>query len=354
MPLTEAQRAIHSEYQETVARLVHKWHRHHFLTEEDKQRLMRALQAMRMVCDSTYLLDPQTKHGRKVEEIEVQLRDVLEEPEVKVVIFSQWRRMMDLIIARLKANDWKHAFLHGGLSANRRGACLQTFRDDPACRVLLCTEVGGVGLNLQQASVVLNVDLPWNPAILEQRISRVHRMGQPRAVRVIHFIAEGGIEQGILDLLKFKRSMFSGVLDRGDDEVYLGTTRFHQFMQTVERAAAVVEQSGRETRPLPAGMAGERKIPEGTATAPPVDRTAHAAPSFQTLLRLGASFLEQLSRSLEQPTEGGGTSQEPSSGRVAVRTDPQTGRRTLQLPLPDEDTLNGLMKTVGQMLSLVK
>lgn len=349
VPLTEAQRAIHADHQEIVARLVHKWRRHHFLTEEDKQRLMRALQAMRMVCDSTYLLDPKTQHGKKVEEIEAQLRDVLEEPAVKVVVFSQWLRMMELIIARLKANGWKHAFLHGGLPSARRGACLQTFQDDPACRVLLCTEVGGVGLNLQQAAVVINVDLPWNPAILEQRISRVHRMGQLRAVRVIHFIAEGGIEQGILDLLKFKRSMFSGVLDRGDDEVYLGTTRFNQFMQTVERASASLAREPQG----PEAKEGERILRADTAKHQLGDHTTQAAPSLRTLLHMGASFLEQLSRSLEEPVEGGASSETPS-GRVSVRTDPQTGKRTLQIPLPDEDALNHLTKTIGQLLSLMK
>ena len=68
----------------------------------------------------------------------------------------------------------------------------------PKCRVFLSTDAGGVGLNLQHASVVLNMDLPWNPAVLEQRIGRVHRLGQRQPVRVVNFVAQGTIEEGML------------------------------------------------------------------------------------------------------------------------------------------------------------
>src|SRR5207253_8125275 len=110
------------------------------------------------------------------------------------------------------------------------------------------TDAGGVGLNLQFASVVLNMDLPWNPAVLEQRIGRVHRLGQRQPVRVVNFVAKGTIEEGMLSVLKFKKSLFAGVLDHGDTEVSLGGSRLKQFMETVEAAtggipAAVATQA---------------------------------------------------------------------------------------------------------------
>jgi len=74
--------------------------------------------------------------------------------------------------------------------------------------LFLSTDVGGVGLNLENASVVVNMDQLWNPAVLEQRIGRVHRLGQSQPVRVINFIAQGTIEHGMLDLLSFKQPCF--------------------------------------------------------------------------------------------------------------------------------------------------
>src|SRR6202007_530012 len=109
------------------------------------------------------------------------------------------------------------------------------FREDPDCRIFLSTDAGGTGLNLQHASVVINMDLPWNPAVLEQRIGRVHRLGQSKAVRVVNFIAQNTIEEGMLSVLKFKKSLFAGVLDGGDKDVFLGGSKLNRFMETVEK-----------------------------------------------------------------------------------------------------------------------
>ena len=79
----------------------------------------------------------------------------------------------------------------------------------------MSTDAGGVGLNLQNASAVVSLDLPWNPAVLEQRIGRVHRLGQHRPVRVVHLISQGTIEEGMLGILGFKSAMLAGVLDGG-------------------------------------------------------------------------------------------------------------------------------------------
>src|SRR5207249_3848314 len=82
------------------------------------------------------------------------------------------------------------------------------------------------------ATLVVNIDLPWNPAVLEQRIGRVHRLGQTRPVQVVNFVAKGTIEEGMLSVLGFKRSLFAGVLDGGDREVFLGGSRLKRFMES--------------------------------------------------------------------------------------------------------------------------
>ena len=92
--------------------------------------------------------------------------------------------------------------------------------------MLLSSEAGGVGLNLQNASVVMNLDLPWNPAKLEQRIARAWRKKQSREVLVINLVAEGTIEQRILGTLKFKQGLADMVLDaRGDASDFVELVR---------------------------------------------------------------------------------------------------------------------------------
>jgi SNF2 family DNA or RNA helicase len=121
---------------------------------------MIALQRMRMSCDSTYLLDEQTDHGRKAGEIMTLLGEILEEQRTKVVVFSQWLRMHEIPASRIVEAGWGHVLFHGGVDSRARAGLVQRFRDDPSCRIFLSTDAGGVGLNLQHATVVINVDLP--------------------------------------------------------------------------------------------------------------------------------------------------------------------------------------------------
>jgi superfamily II DNA/RNA helicase len=158
---------------------------------------------------------------------------------------------------------------HGGVPGDKRGALVDRFNNDPACRVFLSTDAGGVGLNLQHAAaVVVNMDLPWNPAVLEQRIGRVHRLGQTRGVQVINFVARGTIEEGMLSVLAFKQSLFAGILDGGESEVVLQGTRLSKFMETVEQVSGAAESSApmdepsEDTLPLDAtAAAGSEKKP---------------------------------------------------------------------------------------------
>ncbi|MFO0873911.1 MAG: DEAD/DEAH box helicase [Phycisphaerales bacterium] len=238
VPMTPEQVGLHQENAEIVAKIAARWRRFHFLSEADRRRLLVALQNMRMSCDSSYLLDQSSEHGTKPEELATLLEEILEDRDAKVVVFSQWVRMHELLIRRLAARRIEHVFFHGGVTNEQRAGLVDRFRADPACRVFLSTDAGGVGLNLQHASVVVNMDLPWNPAILEQRIGRVHRLGQSRPVQVFNFVSKGGIEEGMLDLLKFKKSLFTGALDGESSEVFLGGSSLSRFMQTVEKATA--------------------------------------------------------------------------------------------------------------------
>ncbi|HEV2947751.1 MAG TPA: DEAD/DEAH box helicase, partial [Gemmataceae bacterium] len=170
VPMTPQQSEMHEENREIVARIVAKWRRYHFLSEADQRRLMIALQNMRMSCDSTYLLDQKTDFGTKADELATLLGEVFEQPDLKVVVFSQWLRMHELLVRRIRDHDWHHVLFHGGVPGQQRKRLVDRFRHDKRCRTFLATDAGGVGLNLQHANVVVNMDLPWNPAVLEQRI----------------------------------------------------------------------------------------------------------------------------------------------------------------------------------------
>jgi superfamily II DNA/RNA helicase len=318
---------------------------------------MIALQKMRMACNSTYLLDGATDHGVKADELVTLLAEIFERPDAKVVVFSQWLRMHELIVRRLEGRRWPHVLFHGGIPGRQRGDLIRRFKEDPRCRLFLSTDAGGVGLNLQTATVVINMDQPWNPAVLEQRVGRVHRLGQHRPVRVVSFVAQGTIEHGMLSLLSFKRSLFAGVLDGGEDQVLLGGTRLKRFMESVEKATDTIPTPmPRETVESQAeasmGLQEARGEDEtgGNGRAAPAVKLKGPTAGLADLLTAGLSFLETLGKALGA---GETTAAEWKGRGVAadsfVGRDPTTGQAYLKLPLPGGETLKKIADALGAL-----
>ncbi len=240
VPMTDEQLIMHSEYQANVSKLVNKWKRLGFLDESDRQKLLINLNLMRMVCDSTFVAAPSEKHyDTKVDELMCILEEALTNPEQKVVVFSQWQRMTQLIAKELTERELQFEYLHGGIPSKNREQLLINFRENPLSKVFLSTDAGGVGLNLQTASLLINVDIPWNPAVLEQRIARIYRLGQTENVQIINLVSTGTIEHRMLDVLQFKNSIAQGVLDGGEDSIFMTDSKFNQFMKTVEQISEV-------------------------------------------------------------------------------------------------------------------
>jgi hypothetical protein len=136
--------------------------------------------------------------------------------------------------------------LHGGVPTERRPALLDRFREQDEVRVLLSTEAGGVGLNLQVASYVIHLDLPWNPARLDQRTSRAHRMGQTRGVTVTYLCAEDGIERGIEGTLAAKRAVRAAALDAASTVETVETPSFNVMLRQVREILERMEEPGSE------------------------------------------------------------------------------------------------------------
>ncbi len=244
VPMAEEQRTRYEEYKGQAARIIAIAQRRPLLPKEF-ERLQMLLACMRMICDTPAILDPTCRVSPKLEELERILGDLLEEPDRKVIVFSEWETMLGMVRELAGEMGIEAAWHTGSVPQQRRRAEIVRFKQDPACRLFLSTDSGSVGLNLQAASAVVNVDLPWNPAKLEQRIARAWRKGQMRGVTVVNLVCEDSIEHGMVHLLGAKQALADGVLDGQGDLATLKMPsgrgamieRMQALMQAAETAA---------------------------------------------------------------------------------------------------------------------
>ena len=370
VPMTPQQQSHHEENREIVAKVVAKWRRYGFLSETDQRRLMIALQNMRMSCNSTYLLDRKTDFGTKADELLQLLAEVFEQPDAKTVVFSQWLGTHEILLDRLKGAKLNHVLFHGGVPGPKRKGLVTQFKEDPGCRVFLSTDAGGVGLNLQQATTVVNMDLPWNPAVLEQRIGRIHRLGQTRPVRVVNFVAQGTIEHGMLSVLSFKKSLFTGVLDGGKDEVFLGGTRLQRFMESVDTAtqaipqpmpAQVEEPDGHDMEAAQGGKARQTSDEKRWTTDDGRSQTGFGTPivtrpseGWEGVISAGLSLLDMLGKAVGGQGAEASAAGSKLAGGLDVETDPRTGRQHLKVPMPDGATLQRIADVLSELARRMK
>ena len=357
VPMTEMQMLYHQENADVVAKIVQRWRKTRFLSDKDQRRLTCALQNMRMSCNSTYLLDQETDHGVKADELAALFDDLFADPKAKAVVFSQWTRTHDIIIRRLEARGLGYISFHGGVPSDKRPALVRRFCDDPDCRVFLSTDAGSTGLNLQHASTIVNMDLPWNPAVLEQRIARIHRLGQTQPVRVINFVAKSTIEEGMLSVLAFKRSLSAGILDGGSGQISLGGSRLNRFMKDVEKVTGRMGEGetvtpAEEVANLVAAGApradGDAEADAGIGTkgeaiarAQTAGVLAHDAASdpWQALLQVGAQFVAALAA----------TNNPDAPAHPWIERDPTTGAQSLKMPLPPPETARQLANALSSL-----
>ena len=359
VPMTEAQMDLHQQNADVVAKIVQRWRRTKFLSDVDRRRLTCALQNMRMSCNSTYLLDQETDHGVKADELAALLDGLLVQPDAKAVVFSQWKRTHDVVIRRLEQRGIGHVSFHGDVPSDKRPALIQRFRDDPDCSVFLSTDAGATGLNLQHASTLVNMDLPWNPAVLEQRIARIHRMGQARPVQIVNFVAKGTIEESMQSVLSFKRSLSAGILDGGLGDVALGGSRLTLFMREVQdvtgrivegEALAPAEETGSSTGAQPqaesdASAAGLPADDVEAAAGEAADVSRQTSPDpWAALLQVGS----QLVSALVSPDRASGAS------HPWIERDPATGSHNLKIPLPPPDVARRLADALSGIAGLLR
>ncbi|HEU4402257.1 MAG TPA: DEAD/DEAH box helicase, partial [Candidatus Polarisedimenticolia bacterium] len=166
----------------------------------DLDRMMRLLVIARRCCNGPHMLgvDTDDRQVPKLQELREHLRDLCLGEGRKAVVFSEWTDMTDRVEALCVRLRLPAYHLHGGVPVRRRPALIRAFAAERGPAVFVSTDAGGLGLNLQAADVVINLDLPWNPARLEQRIARVHRIGSKRPVQEVLLVTKASIEERIL------------------------------------------------------------------------------------------------------------------------------------------------------------
>ena len=204
-------------YESHVVRIVQRA-KQRALRKEEFEQLQKWLACMRMICDTPYILDKKCQISPKLDELKTILEELMADETTKIIIFSEWERMLQLVKEVAHKQGWEAAWHTGSVNQKKRREDIKNFKENKACRLFLSTDAGSVGLNLQVANVVINLDLPWNPAKLEQRIARAWRKHQTRSVQVINLISENSIEHRMLYLLEQKQLMAKGVLT-GDAEL---------------------------------------------------------------------------------------------------------------------------------------
>jgi hypothetical protein len=201
------------------------------------------------------------------------------------------------------------------------------------------------------------MDLPWNPAVLEQRIARIHRIGQARPVQVINFVAKGTIEEGMLSVLAFKRSLSAGILDGGSGEISLGGSRLNRFMKDVENVtgsmgegeavtpaeevksgiaaddAASVEDAGADENVGAAAVAAART---GGSAAPLRDS---GPDPWRSLMQVGAQFVAALAAA----------NNSDAAEHPWIERNPATGAQSLKIPLPPPETARHLANALSAL-----
>lgn len=339
IPPTAEQLDVDGAQMRVVSSIVRK----SYISEMDLLRLQKALLLARMNADSTYLVDKrEPAYSSKLERLEELLGQLLAEEERKIVLFSEWTTMLGLIERQLDRFGAEYVRLDGSVPQKKRQKLVHAFQRNPACRVFLTTNAGATGLNLQAADTVINVDLPWNPAVLEQRIGRAHRMGQKRPVQVYLLVTEATIEEKLLGTLSAKHDLALAALDMESDVRAVAlTSGIEELKRRLElllgaKPDAAVDESERR-----------RQQEEAERLA----RRARVAEAGGQLVAAAFTFLGQV-----LPRHDDGEDAGPGADLFKARLDEclerdEQGRPRLTVTLPDDSSLDELARSLAVLLN---
>ena len=335
--LSPQQAEYHASYAKGIASIICK----KFLTPYDMQKMQLLLANMRMVCDSTYLIDEETNISPKMNELENILFDQLDlgNANRKVIIFSEWIKVHKLIGKMLRENKIGFVELNGKVPVKSRGDLIRKFEDTPECKVFLSTEAGGAGLNLQVADTLVNFELPWNPAKKNQRIGRIDRLGQKSGkLTIYNLITRNSIEQQIAAGLLVKQNLFEGVLDSSSNTDYVdfSSKGRSQFIDQLEAFIKATEEEPAEDTDdiydidedmaLALGNGGEQPKQRGKLQDAQTVSEEQKTAEMEQVMTCGMQFLAGLFKM--------STGKELGLENRQIKINKETGEVTLTFKLP--------------------
>ena len=338
---TAEQQGMSNEYCKRAAQIAAK----KFITEMDLIRIQKYLQCARMACDSTFLVDKEEPaYSSKLERLEELLSQLSQEPDRKIIVFSEWTRMLDLIEPLLKQQGIHFVRLDGKVPQKKRQQIVQQFQTDPECRAIIMSNAGTTGLNLQAANTVINIDLPWNPAVLEQRIARAHRMGQKNPVDVYLMVTEDTIEERMLETLSAKHDLALAALDV---ESTTTTVELHSGMEELKkRLEKLIGQQ--PVAPVDASMQRQAEQQAAQTSQALADRREKVASAGGELLGAALNLVGELVANESEPNPQ--FVEQIERGLTDCSESQADGRLSLRLELPDRSSLNQLAKNLASLL----
>jgi len=240
VPMTDVQSEEHDSLRQPIHSLLTRASRRP-LSRPEFLKLMQLLTAQRVLANGIGQADfkevwPEVRelspterrikslHSPKLAELRELLQSLCVDQGRKVVVFSAFRRMLDLASWSLgdflRQEGIQGVFFTGRESNKQRQKSIDAFLEDPDTRIFFASDAGSVGLNLQKsANACIHLDIPWNPAVLEQRNGRIYRLGQERKVDFYYLISEESIESHMAKVLSSKKALFDGLFDGVSDEV---------------------------------------------------------------------------------------------------------------------------------------
>jgi hypothetical protein len=339
IPPTDEQMELHGSHMRIVSMITRKA----FISEMDLLRLQKALLMCRMSANSTFLVDKQTpSYSSKLEYLAELFDGLFAEPDRKALLFSEWTTMLDLIEPMLKKRKLDYVRLDGSVPQKQRQELVNRFQEDPRCRLFVTTNAGSTGLNLQAANTVINVDLPWNPAVLEQRVARAHRMGQRQPVQVYVLVTEGTIEEGLLATLSAKHDLALAALDP-DSEVT--QVDFTSGIEELRRRLEVLLGAKPE-----APVDVTKQVEAQQQVVQVAERRERVAAAGGEMLGAVFNFLGELVSQNSAPTPD-----DPVVAQVRDRLsecveEDGDGRPRLSVTLPDRGALDALAQTLARLM----
>ncbi len=250
--------------------------------------------------------------------------------------------MLGLIEPLLRKRKIDFVRLDGSVPQKKRQQIVNRFQDDSQCRLFITTNAGSTGLNLQAANTVINVDLPWNPAVLEQRIGRAHRMGQNQPVQVYILVTEETIEESLLGTLSAKHDLALAALDPDSD---VSQVDFKSGVEELRRRLEVLLGAKPEA---PVDVTKREEV--APQVVPAGDRRDRVAAAGGEMLGAVFNFLGELvSQNASQ------TPAEPLVAQVRDRLagcveEDVSGRQRLTITLPDRQSLDALAQTLARLM----